>query len=59
MSSTTQGPLSDVTVIDLGHIYNGPYATFLMAMAGANVVKVEPKGGENLRRRDAVCHAQL
>ena len=32
MSSTTQGPLSDVTVIDLGHIYNGPYATFLIIM---------------------------
>ena len=59
MSSTTQGPLSDVTVIDLGHIYNGPYATFLMAMAGANVVKVEPKGGENLRRRAAVGGAAM
>ena len=59
MASTTQGPLSGVTVIDLGHIYNGPYATFLMAMAGANVVKVEPKGGENLRRRAAVGGAAM
>ena len=30
-------PLSGITVIDLSHFYNGPYATFLMAMAGANV----------------------
>src|SRR4029434_10676630 len=44
-------PLSGITVIDLSHIYNGPYATFLMAMAGANVIKVEPFAGEYLRSR--------
>jgi formyl-CoA transferase len=43
--------LGGVTVIDLSHVYNGPYATFLMAMAGANVIKVEPHRGEHLRRR--------
>jgi formyl-CoA transferase len=46
-------PLSGVRVLDLTQIYNGPYATFLMAMAGAEVIKVEPPGGEFLRRRDA------
>lgn len=46
-------PLSGVQVLDLTQIYNGPYATFLMAMAGADVIKVEPPGGEFLRRRDA------
>ena len=46
-------PLSGVTVLDLTQIYNGPYATFLMAMAGADVVKIEPLEGEFLRRRDA------
>jgi formyl-CoA transferase len=44
-------PLEGITVIDLSHIYNGPYATFLMAMAGADVIKVEPFAGENLRSR--------
>ncbi len=44
-------PLAGLTVIDLTQIYNGPYATFLMALAGANVIKVEPKTGENLRSR--------
>lgn len=44
-------PLSGITVIDLSHVYNGPYATFLMAMAGANVIKVEPFQGEHLRSR--------
>lgn len=46
-------PLKGVRVLDLTQIYNGPYATFLMAMAGADVVKIEPPGGEYLRRRDA------
>lgn len=44
-------PLSGITVIDLSHVYNGPYATFLMAMAGADVIKVEPLQGELLRTR--------
>lgn len=46
-------PLAGVRVLDLTQIYNGPYATFLMAMAGAEVIKIEPLGGEFLRRRDA------
>lgn len=46
-----QQPLAGIAVIDLSHVYNGPYATFLMAMAGARVIKVEPKGGEHLRSR--------
>jgi len=44
-------PLSGVTVLDLSHIYAGPYATFLMAMAGAHVIKIEPHEGEHLRIR--------
>ncbi|MEQ8654858.1 MAG: CoA transferase [Kiloniellales bacterium] len=46
-------PFAGLRVLDLTQIYNGPYATFLMAMAGAEVIKVEPPGGEFLRRRDA------
>ncbi len=44
-------PLDGVTVVDLGQVYQGPYATLLMAKAGANVVKVEPPVGEPARRR--------
>ncbi|WP_159992647.1 CaiB/BaiF CoA-transferase family protein [Roseomonas sp. 18066] len=47
-------PLAGVTVLDLGQIYNGPYCGFLLAMAGARVIKVEPPGGEHLRRRGSV-----
>ncbi len=44
-------PLAGVTVIDLGQIYQGPYATMLMAKAGADVIKVEPPQGEPIRAR--------
>ena len=46
-----QWPLGGVKVLDLGQIYNGPYAGFLMAHAGADVIKVEPLTGEVLRQR--------
>jgi CoA:oxalate CoA-transferase len=44
-------PLAGVRVLDLGHVFAGPYATFLMAMAGADVIKVEPPRGDMSRRR--------
>ena len=43
-------PLSGLKVLDLGRYSQAPYAAFLMAMAGADVVKVEPVQGEPLRR---------
>lgn len=52
-------PMQDLLVIDLTQIYNGPYATYLMALAGAIVIKIEPPGGESLRRRGAVGGAAL
>jgi len=52
-------PLQGVTVLDLGQIYNGPYASFLMAMSGARVIKIEPPEGENMRRRGAVSEGAM
>jgi formyl-CoA transferase len=52
-------PLTGIVVIDLSHIYNGPYATYLMALAGARVIKVEPHGGEHLRIRAGLGGAAL
>jgi CoA:oxalate CoA-transferase len=49
--STIPLPLTGVRVLDLGHVFQGPYATFLMAMAGADVIKVEPPRGDMSRRR--------
>ena len=56
---TSPYPLAGIKVVDLSQIYNGPYATFLLAQAGAEVIKVEPKGGEHLRRRGVVGGAAL
>ena len=42
-------PLAGIKVIDLTQIYQGPYAAFLFAQAGAEVIKVEPLAGERLR----------
>ena len=42
---------SGLLVLDLTQIYNGPYATFLLAQAGATVIKIEPPEGEHLRKR--------
>lgn len=53
------GPLHGVTIIDVGQIYNGPYCTFLLAMAGARVIKIEPPRGDPLRRRTVVGGAAL
>lgn len=51
MNSTNKLPLEGVVVIDLGQVYQGPYAGFLMAQAGATVIKVEPPNGEPVRHR--------
>ena len=46
-----EAPLEGITVLDLGQIYNGPYCGYLLAMAGARVIKVEPPTGEGMRGR--------
>jgi CoA:oxalate CoA-transferase len=51
--SSTSAPLQGLKILDLGQIYQGPYCGFLLAMAGATVVKVEPPTGEAGRSRRA------
>lgn len=43
------GPLADLTIIDCTMAYAGPFGTVLLADLGANVIKVEPPGGDNFR----------
>ncbi|MGN7734712.1 CaiB/BaiF CoA transferase family protein [Ensifer sp. 22564] len=59
MFEQEKGPMDGLTIVDLTQIYNGPYATFLAAMAGARVIKVEPRDGEHLRKRSAQSGAAL
>jgi crotonobetainyl-CoA:carnitine CoA-transferase CaiB-like acyl-CoA transferase len=40
-----------VRVLELGQVYLGPYCGLLFAQLGAEVIKVEPPGGEPLRFR--------
>lgn len=42
-------PLSGVRVLDFSQAMQGPYASFLLAMAGADVIKVESLQGEMVR----------
>ena len=47
-------PLNGVTVLDLTQIYNGPYATFLMAMAGAELARAVLRDGTRRRQRKGI-----
>lgn len=47
----SSGTFVGLRVIELGQIYNGPYCGLLLAQLGADVIKVEPPGGERLRFR--------
>ncbi len=46
---TAGGPLDGIRVIDFTTLLPGPLATLLLRRAGAEVIKIEPPGGEAMR----------
>ena len=56
MSSTNTAPLplEGVRVVELCHLIAGPYCCQMLADEGAQVIKIEPPGGELTRHRDPV-----
>src|ERR1700752_2865398 len=42
-------PVHDVLVLDFTTLLPGPLATLMLAQAGAEVIKIEPPGGEAMR----------
>ena len=56
--SGTAGPLSGVRVLDLSAYIAGPYGCTLLADQGAEVIKIEPPGGDNLRKYPSTLKAE-
>jgi crotonobetainyl-CoA:carnitine CoA-transferase CaiB-like acyl-CoA transferase len=44
------GPLAGLRVLDIGHVLAGPFSATMLGDMGADVIKVEPPQGDNLRR---------
>ena len=57
-SANTTGPLSGVRVLDLSAYIAGPYGCSLLADQGAEVIKIEPPAGDNLRKYPSTLEAE-
>lgn len=42
-------PFAGVVIADFSHVMAGPYASHLLRLMGAEVIKIEPKGGDAFR----------
>jgi crotonobetainyl-CoA:carnitine CoA-transferase CaiB-like acyl-CoA transferase len=56
--TTTSGALAGVRVLDLSAYIAGPYGCALLADLGAEVIKIEPPAGDNLRKYPSTLAAE-
>jgi CoA:oxalate CoA-transferase len=49
-STGAPAPLAGVRILEVGHMLAGPYATMMLADLGAEVIKLEPAGGDISRQ---------
>src|ERR1700735_5630426 len=64
MSSSSQGALAGVRILDLTTVVLGPLATLTLAGLGAEIIKIEAPEGDNVRnagvmKQDGMGHVFL
>lgn len=58
MMAISQKPLAGIRVLDFTRIISGPYCTRLLADCGAEVIKIEPVGGEHMRQKEPMVDGE-
>jgi crotonobetainyl-CoA:carnitine CoA-transferase CaiB-like acyl-CoA transferase len=57
-SSKPGGPLAGIRVLDLSAYIAGPYGCALLADQGAEIIKIEPPAGDNLRKYPSTLESE-